>query len=523
MQATPFSVLDLLTDDQCLHVLRCRSIRHLLAELPQKYHHLALLAHMPEIEASLSLSVPPLHPDACIHVSETLPHFTSLTSLTFTSTLPDYPETSLKHSFKQIGCLQNLKHLSFHIPQITIQCCWQIRMLLHDSLTQLESLGLSNCGLRGVTLQCLMPMIAELSLLTELDLSRNKLCVVGALVFAEYCSTLQSLKVLKISDSAMCCCAERRGVDGKRVAVEPPENGVGGPVADVLLLQFCRSLAPLTALQRLDISSNVEVASLKVYKRVSAHLLAELVPQVSHMTLADDAEGESFNVDSVSIERTSKSHESVKSLQYFVRFAPSCTREMYLNVKATARPKNTKLLPMSHLRIAPQFTSLKLTLTETASKSVRFAKELSRTLPGLQSLDCERDHDGAALWMCGTQAEADLKIPLLQHMSAFKGLTRLVWADMQPAQSEYVAQLAACLRQLSSLKDLSVALGIRTPKVAQTRHKGVKQKTDAMLVGEAFTALTGTSLIFVSVFTECSTVVECRFDLHFCVSLASVS
>lgn len=488
VQESAFLVLDSLTDDQCLHVFRSRSLRHILPALPQQYHHLAVLAHMPQIESSKSLCVPLLHPETSIHLAETLPMFSGITALMFNQlTLPD-PLTRI--AFQQFECLHRLKRLSLTVHQVTFDSCFNLLDSL-SKLTTLQHLDMINCGLRGASMAILMPSISKLTRLTQLNLSQNKLCAIGAICFSEQCSELRSLQVLNFSDAALCCCSERRGLNGKRVAAEPSEDGCGGPVADTMLWHMCRALSPLTALQQINLSGNVDTTALKEYKKVNPQLLAEQTPQVSHMIIQDHASDESYTVESASIQRdpSSSTEVIVSSLQHFVTFAPSCVKEICLSVQQITKPRNSTLLPVEELTVASHITSLNLTLATSASKSVRFAKELSRTLPGLQNLNFQMQLTDAD-FSGDISTFGEHKFPLLQRVGVFTGLTRLLWADLKPVQSEYVVQLSECLQQLSNLKDLSFALCVKGPHVGHPRYKP-NQRSDAEILGSAFSALTG--------------------------------
>ena len=224
---------------------------------------------------------------------------------------------------------------------------------------------------------------------------------------------------------------------------------------------------------------------------MNPQLLAEQTPQVTHMVIQDHASDESYTVDSASIQQdpSSPTEVVVSSLQHFVTFAPNCVKEICLSVQQITKPRNSTLLPVEELTVASHITSLNLTLSASAWKSARFAKELSKTLPGLQNLNfqmqlSESDFSGD-IPPCG-----DYKFPLLQRMNMFRGLTHLLWADLKPVQAEYVVQLSECLQQLTNLQDLAFALCVKGPHVGHPRYKP-NQRSDADVLGSAFSALTG--------------------------------
>lgn len=112
-------MLECLSEDQCFHVLRATPV-HGLAEFPQSYKLLALMAHYSTVKSTKSLEVQLSDPKTTLQVSSCLASLTMLTALSFKPWLDDH---ATREVFQAIQTLPRLLSLDVGGMYLSAAAC----------------------------------------------------------------------------------------------------------------------------------------------------------------------------------------------------------------------------------------------------------------------------------------------------------------------------------------------------------------------------------------------------------------
>ena len=118
-KAVVVQMLESLSEDQCIHVLRATPV-HRLHDFSTRFQRLALKAHYSSVESSKSLDVKLTDPKTTLQVSNCLASLTMLTSLSFKPWLDDH---ATREAFKTIQILPQLVSLDVGGMHLSAAAC----------------------------------------------------------------------------------------------------------------------------------------------------------------------------------------------------------------------------------------------------------------------------------------------------------------------------------------------------------------------------------------------------------------
>lgn len=431
-------ILDCLSDDQCLRVLREQSSAHEsnhlhkhLHTLPEQQHRLALLAHYSTIESSKSLAVALTDPQTSSLIASCLPSFTALTSLSFRPWLPDQ---SVRQAFTHLRTLQHLESLDLSGMHLTEAASKAVRDTL-PSMPQLTSLNLSDCSLTCKTIRTVLPAICELPSLLQLSLRNNELFYEGTVVLAEHLPKMHRLKSLDIAEVHLCCCLNPQSQFPKMIDSGPTLKELQSEI-------LVQRLAHLVSLEQLDICGNVGGPAQNCVARAVSKLpnfQKLLADEYSYVVCAGYRPAE-LNV------------PSGGGLQDLVLITTQCMHTLvvcFATPKMAQCPANLRELTRGTVHPAPHITALKLSIKQLRSQAQEIAEELS-ALSNIADLSVEVD----------TTVSGGEVLPIVSGLSNLTQLTSVSWVHRRAAADDtwctYAQQLADACVQLPSLQSLHV-------------------------------------------------------------------
>lgn len=455
--------LESLSEDQCLHVLRCKPLQHVLTHLPQSFHRLALLAHHPSVESSKSLSMALMEPAATEVATDCYSLVPEFTALSFR---PWLHMQALHEALERLQSLSSLQFLELSGMHLAEAACGALRECVLAMQPRLKSLFLADCGLNKASLRVFLSLPKPITL-QELSLSRNKLGTAGCQLLARSLALMPDLRRLDIAYV---------GLDGSF----PEEGPLKFPEASIM-----QGLSQLPHLEQLDVTAHV--------RSMMPTLRPESTNKLSDLSHFKHLRPESFGVCSFPgfLPQGDLSEEFVQGryercgLQQLLSSVPSYYDELHLAISlfldvlpSSATEQGVEADDQRQLSAPPHVTFLRLSLLQVSQYSFmlpQIAEELS-ALNHVMHLE----------FSGGDELRNDSEVlPFAQHLSSFTCLTGLQFLHKFRHESpcEYVDAFCESLSQLPQLQLVQLYIDITDLK-------------DAENIGKAFSALSNlTSLL----------------------------